>query len=114
MLKLGRCVVTGLWLWRCLAAQEAPQPAIQVSAATKPPRLIHKVEPKFTPIAQSSRVQGNVVLQLIVDEKGSPKDIIVISPLGFGLDESAEAAVRSWQFVPGEKNGVPVPIVATV
>jgi TonB family protein len=38
----------------------------------------------------------------------------VIQSLGLGLDEKAMEAVRKWRFRPGNKNGKPVTVVATV
>ena len=79
-----------------------------------PPHLLHKVEPEYSPDARADHIQGTVVLQLAVDEKGRPTGITVISPLGFGLDERAQAAVEKWEFVPGLKDGKPVKILATI
>jgi TPR repeat protein len=50
----------------------------------------------------------------VVNEKGRPTEIVVISPLGFGLDERAQAAVETWEFAPGVKDGRAVKILATV
>jgi uncharacterized protein len=55
-----------------------------------------------------------VILQIVVNEKGRASDISVLSPLGFGLDEQAQAAVEKWEFVPGMKARLPVKILATV
>jgi TPR repeat protein len=38
----------------------------------------------------------------------------VISPLGYGLDENAIAAIQKWEFAPGKKDGTAVSIRATV
>ncbi len=54
------------------------------------------------------------MLQLVVSEKGRAADIQVISPLGYGLDENAIAAIQKWEFMPGQKNGVAVPVRATI
>ena len=78
------------------------------------PRLIHKIEPEYSPQALDDHIQGTVILQIVVNENGRASDISVISPLGFGLDEQAQAAVEKWEFVPGMKAGVPVKILATV
>jgi TPR repeat protein len=39
---------------------------------------------------------------------------IVLSPLGFGLDERAQATIETWRFQPGTRNGTPVKILATI
>jgi TonB family protein len=55
-----------------------------------------------------------VLLSIIVDEHGLPRDIKVIRPLGLGLDEKAVEAVAKWRFIPGRKGGVPVATQAQV
>jgi TonB family protein len=50
----------------------------------------------------------------VVTEKGRAADIQVISPLGYGLDENAIAAIQQWEFVPGQKDGVAVPVRAII
>ena len=97
-------------------AQTPADPAepMRVGPGVTPPRLLRKVEPEFTPEARAGHIQGTVVLQLVVNEKGRAVDISVISPLGFGLDEQAQAAVATWEFAPGMKGGAPVKILATV
>lgn len=97
--------------------------AAQVYAQTKPlrlgpgvtpPHVIRKVEPEYSPLAHADHIQGTVMLQLVVSEGGRAADIQVISPLGYGLDENAIAAIRKWEFMPGQKNGVAVPVRATI
>jgi TonB family protein len=85
-----------------------------IGPGVTPPRLLHKVEPEYSPEANADRVQGTVILQIIVDEKGRPTEITLISPLGFGLDEKAQAAVAKWEFAPGLKGGKPVKILAVI
>lgn len=99
-----------------LGAQAPPESnePIRIGPGVTPPHLIHKIEPEYSSKAQADRVQGTVILQIVVNEKGRAVDISVISPLGFGLDEQARAAVAKWEFTPGMKAGVPVKILATV
>jgi TonB family protein len=87
---------------------------IRIGPGVTPPRLLHKVEPEYSPDARADHIQGTVVLQLAVDEKGRAIGVSVISPLGFGLDERAQAAVETWEFAPGMKDGKPVKVLATV
>src|ERR1700690_1512586 len=82
--------------------------AIRIGPGITPPRLLHKVEPEYSPNARADHIQGTVVLQLAVKEKGSGTGVPVISPLGFGLDERAQAAVETWEFSPGMRDGKPV------
>ena len=87
---------------------------MRIGPGVTAPRLIRKVEPVYSPEARADHVQGTVILQIVVSEKGRADDISVISPLGFGLDEQAQAAVAKWEFVPGTKADAPVRVLATV
>jgi TPR repeat protein len=51
---------------------------------------------------------------VVVDERGDPGRITVLSPLGFGLDERAIQAVSHWKFEPGTKDGKAVATILTV
>jgi TonB family protein len=86
----------------------------RIGPGVTPPRVLHKVEPEYSPSARADRVQGTVFLEVVINEKGRTTDIAVISPLGFGLDEKAQAAVEKWEFAPGIVDGKPVKILATV
>jgi TonB family protein len=87
---------------------------IRIGPGVTPPRVLHKLEPEYSPDARADHVQGTVIFQLVVSDKGRPTNISVISPLGFGLDERALAAIEKWEFAPGMKEGKPVKILATV
>ena len=105
------CVLLTAVIAAELSAQTVP---IRVGPGVTPPHLVRKVEPEYSPLAHADHIQGTVVLQLVVSTKGRAADIQVISPLGYGLDESAIAAIQKWEFVPGHKNSVAVPVRATI
>jgi len=78
------------------------------------PRVASKKEPEYSQEARRARVEGIVTLSLVVDKDGMAKNITVSKRLGFGLDEKAAEAVEEWRFVPGQKDGNPVPVLATI
>jgi len=78
------------------------------------PKVIRKVDPRYTQQAWRALVQGTVVLEVVVDERGSPGRISTISPIGFGLDDRAQEAVSQWVFKPGRKDGKAVKTITTV
>ncbi len=51
-----------------------------------------------------------MVLRLIVDKTGQPRDIQIVRPAGGGLDEAAFEAVSRWRFAPGTRNAEPVAV----
>ncbi len=63
--------------------------------------------------AQQARLEGVVVLEATIDERGSVERLRVIesAPL---FDQAALDAVRRWRYTPTLLNGVPVPVLMTV
>ena len=85
----------------------------EISHSTAP-RLIHKVEPEYTPATLNARIEGDVVLSTTIGIDGIPGDIRVVRELGHGLDEKAVECVKQWRFEPASNHGEPVPSKATV
>ena len=88
--------------------------AYRIGGGVSPPSVLSKVEPEYSEEARKAKWQGTVVLQLVVDEKGLPRDMKVTRSLGLGLDAKAMEAVAKWRFKPGMKDGKPVPVIATI
>ena len=55
-----------------------------------------------------------MVLYVEVDTAGKARNLRVIRSLGLGLDEKAIEAVQKWRFRPGQRNGQPVIVAATI
>lgn len=97
------------------AAALADGPRVYTAAdGAMPPRVIERSAPDYTPQAEMARLTGSVTVRLIVDEDGSLRDVHVSKPLGFGLDDKAVQAVRTWQFAPGIMDGKPAAVLTTV
>jgi protein TonB len=58
-------------------------------------------EPGYTEEARKAKLQGKVLLQVLVGADGTAKRVKIVQGLGMGLDERAEEAVRAWRFSPG-------------
>lgn len=74
------------------------------------PKEIYAPSPDYSKKARKAKLQGALVLSLVVDAQGNPTEIRVVRPLGMGLDEKAVEKVRTWKFIPGMYNGVAVPV----
>ena len=86
---------------------------IRVGGNVQASKLVNRVEPVYPELAKRARVQGTVVLQVLVDEQGSVADIKVISGHQL-LRDAASGAVRQWKYSPTLLNGEPVKVIATV
>ncbi len=78
------------------------------------PVVLAKYEPEYSEEARKAKFQGSVLLAIVVDEQGLPRDIRVVRPLGLGLDEKAVEAVARWKFRPGTKDGKAVAVHAVI
>jgi TonB family protein len=79
------------------------------------PQLVLQLRPSYTASALDRRIQGSVMLELVVTEKGAPSLIRVVRSLDpGGLDDEAIKAVREWKFTPGRMSGTPVPVLVNV
>ncbi len=86
----------------------------RVGGGVTAPALLYKVEPEYSEEARKAKYQGTVVLYVEVDTAGKARNLRVIRSLGLGLDEKAIEAVQKWKFRPGQKNGQPVVVAATI
>jgi TonB family protein len=81
---------------------------------TSSPTVLFKVDPEMTEAARNARYGGSVLLSIVVDTEGRPRDIRVVRSLGMGLDEKAVEAVEKWKFRPGMRDGKPVAVMAQI
>jgi TonB family protein len=79
------------------------------------PRVITEVKPTYTNSALAQKIQGTVVIELVVRSNGRPSDIRIVRSLDpGGLDEQAIIAAGQWRFEPGRLAGKPVDVIVTV
>lgn len=84
-------------------------PAQDLTGVTQP-RLIRSQEAEYSDKARRAKIQGSVLISLLVTAEGLPADIQVEKPLGYGLDEKAMQAVSAYRFQPAMRDGKPVPV----
>ena len=80
----------------------------------EPPRAIYQPDPEYSEEARKTRMQGTVLVALVVDRQGHPRNVRVLRSLGLGLDDKAVEAVRKWRFEPGKKDGQNVAVQVNV
>ena len=88
--------------------------ALRVGGGVTAPSLLFKVEPEYSEEARSAKLQGTVLLKLVIDTDGLAKNIQVLKSQGMGLDEQAVIAITQWKFKPGTKDGAPIPVLAQI
>lgn len=88
-------------------------PPLPIGGGVPPPVQVRKVSPVYPEEARAARVQGIVILEALVSERGNVENIRVLRSIPM-LDQAAIDAVRQWQYAPTLLNGKPVPIIMTV
>ena len=80
----------------------------------KPPKLLHYVEPAFSPSSKEAFVEGTVKISTVVTTEGIATKLRVTSGLNAEEDRTAMEAVKQWKFQPGTKAGQPVNVRVNV
>ena len=80
----------------------------------KPPKLVHYVEPAFSPSSKEAYVEGTVKISTVVTRDGVATNLRVTSGLNAEEDRTATEAVKQWKFQPGTKAGDPVNVRVNV
>jgi len=76
------------------------------------PTLRSQVKPYYTSEAMQRKIQGTVVLEMIVGSDGVPYDVRVVRSLDAdGLDVEAIRAAKEWRFNPGRLGDTPVDVL---
>ena len=80
-----------------------------------PPRPITPIKPVYPDIAQEAGIEGQVLVQCFIDEKGKVKETIVVKGIpNTGLNESAVQALRKTRFRPAKQRERPVGVWITI
>ena len=79
-----------------------------------PPAIQREVKPIYTADALRRRIEGDVVLEVVVLASGAVGEIRVVRGLGYGLDQAAMTAMREWRFHPARRGGSAVDVVVEV
>ena len=102
-------------------AEPAPPPArraepvapVRPGGVIRRPEKIHDVAPAYPDIARAARITGTVILEALIAEDGTVREVKVLRSVAL-LDAAAIDAVRQWRFTPTLLNGTPVPVLMTV
>jgi TonB family protein len=88
-------------------------PAVPSSGLTLP-KVVSFKRPPYTDEARRRNIEGTVTVEASFDINGNFRVLRVVKGLGFGLDESALAALKNWRFSPAYRNGQKVSVVTQI
>jgi periplasmic protein TonB len=89
------------------------KPIVMKGGDLRAPAKLRDVAPVYPPLALSARLEGQVTLACVIDERGRVTSVSVVRghPL---FDAAAVAAVGQWRYNPPLLNGEPVSVLLEV
>lgn len=95
-------------------AQATEDVKLVTEKGVTPPTVIQEVKPQYTRSAMNAKIQGVVLLQVVVQRNGLVGEVKVVRSLDASLDDEAVKSVKRWRFNPATKDGEPVAVLVTV
>jgi TonB family protein len=83
------------------------RPASQAAAKIVPAEILSKPTPIYTEEARSKRIEGEVLLQVVLESTGKLRVLKIVHGLGHGLDDAAVHAAEQIRFKPALQDGQP-------
>ena len=109
--QLGNSLRPGAWSGPQLAPQDAP---FKLQRGDTPPKVMNAVSAEFTDEARKKKIDGVVIVSVLVNEEGVPIDPQIVRSLEPGLDEKALECALKYVFQPAMHEGVPVAARITI
>jgi periplasmic protein TonB len=91
-------------------AGDSDSPYVNV---VSPVTCLYCPEPLYSEEARKAKLQGKMLLRVLVGTDGKAQRIQILQGLGMGLDERAEETIRTWRFSPG-RDAAKRPVAAWV
>jgi TonB family protein len=91
--------------------EECPSPIYRASGVTQMASIAEPVQVSYTTEAEQNKVEGKIVLQMVICSNGRVSDITVDESLPFGLTERAVEALKKVKFKPALLDSRPVSVL---
>jgi protein TonB len=92
------------------ASEKTSEPVYDVGNGVTAPKPVYTPEPEYSERARKKKINGSVVVAMIVTPEGRVREVKIAKSLDEGLNKQALAAVRTWKFEPATKDGKPVAV----
>lgn len=90
-----------------LAPSPVRSPRAESATLAVPAQIVSKPLPAYTQEAKNLRIEGEVLLEVVLRASGSLRVVRVVRGLGHGLDDNAVKAAEQIQFKPAMRDGQP-------
>ena len=87
---------------------------LRIESGVETPQLRRRVSPEYTDDALDRKIEGTVLLEVVILKSGRVGAVRVLRSLDAGLDAKAVAAVREWTFLPARFQGVAVDVLVEI
>jgi TonB family protein len=89
------------------AAPTVHSQVAEAPAKVLPAEILSKPTPVYTQEARNLRIEGEVLLEVVLEASGKLRVVRVVRGLGHGLDDNAVKAAEQIHFKPAVKDGQP-------
>jgi len=88
-------------------SQQVNEMIFELEDLDEPPSVIARFQPIYPPQARTRKLEGMVMLEFIIMQDGSLRNIKVVSSQpGEIFDKAATQCIKRWRFSPGTKGGL--------
>ena len=94
--------------------EDLPSEGSAQAAGFAAPEFLNRIKPEYTVEAERANISATVEARAVFRANGEVGQVELIRWAGFGLDESAERAIRQLKFKPATRNGKPASVRAIV
>jgi len=94
--------------------EELPDVESAAAEGFKPPEMLNRVKPEYPEAAERADINATVEAMVVFRKSGEIGEIEITRWGGFGLEASAERAIRQLKFKPATRDGQPLSVRAVV
>ena len=88
--------------------------AYRMGSGLTAPVLVRQIQPGFTEDALARKIQGEVVVEVVILKNGTVRVVRVLRGLSADLNQKAIDAASQWRFIPAKFKGQPVDLIAEI
>ena len=77
-------------------------------ASSENPQIIHWQKPDYPEMARMAKIEGTVIVKVLVGPDGLVKDAQIVQGVNPSLNQAALSAARRCKFIPGKQRNIPV------
>ncbi len=113
-LARGQLIPSGSGKTAAESIEDIPEEGSALAVGFAPPEFVNRVKPDYTGAAERADITATVEASAVFRANGEVGDIQILRWAGFGLDESAESAIRQLKFNAATRGGNPLSVRAIV